>query len=274
MKAPVQNFAASLRGLLDGESLYIGGAWATASAATIQVLDPATEETIGQLALGAAADVDAAARRARAAFPAWSSTPPRERAAVLGRIHALVLERTEELAQAISLEMGAAIAFARAVQVPLAAEHLRMARDLLADYAFTTVQDGMAILREPIGVCGLITPWNWPLYQIAAKVGPALAAGCTMVLKPSEMSPLSALLFTQIVHDAGVPPGVFNLVNGTGPEVGMALASHPEIDMVSITGSNRAGILVAQAAAPAVKRVTQELGGKSPNILLMRSRAG
>ena len=207
MKAPLRNYTTSLRGLLDGKSLYVGGIWATASAATMPVLDPATEETIGQLALGAATDVDRAARRARAAFPAWSATPPSERAAVLGRIHALVLARAEELAQAISLEMGAQIAFARAVQVPLAAEHLRVARDLLRDYAFTTVQDGMAILREPIGVCGLITPWNWPLYQIAAKVGPALAAGCTMVLKPSEMSPLSALLFTQIVHDFGRAAG-------------------------------------------------------------------
>ncbi len=254
--------------LLGRESLYVGGAWATASAATVQVIDPATEQTIGHLALGSAADLDRAARCARAAFPAWSATLPAERAAVIGRIHALVLERAEQLAQAISLEMGAAIAFARATQVPAAAEHLRVARDLLDDYPFTTVRDGMAIMREPIGVCGLITPWNWPLYQIAAKVGPALAAGCTMVLKPSELSPLSALLFARIMHDAGVPPGVFNLVNGTGPEVGTALASHPEIDMVSITGSNRAGVLVAQAAAPTVKRVTQELGGKSPNILL------
>ncbi|CRL98306.1 3-succinoylsemialdehyde-pyridine dehydrogenase [Pseudomonas sp. 24 R 17] len=180
----------------------------------------------------------------------------------------MILERKEALAQALSLEMGAAISFARAMQVPLAAEHVRVARDLLASYRFRTVEDGTAIEREPIGVCGLITPWNWPLYQITAKVAPAIAAGCTVVLKPSELSPLSALLFAQLLHDAGLPPGVFNLVNGSGPDVGAAIAAHPDIDMISITGSNRAGALVAQAAAPTVKRVTQELGGKSPNLLL------
>jgi aldehyde dehydrogenase (NAD+) len=187
---------------------------------------------------------------------------------VLGKIHALILERKEQLAQALSLEMGAAIGFARAMQVPLAAEHVRVARDLLSSYCFQTVEGGTAIQREPIGVCGLITPWNWPLYQITAKVAPAIAAGCTVVLKPSELSPLSALLFAQLVHDAGLPPGVFNLVNGSGAQVGAAMAAHPDIDMISITGSNRAGALVAQAAAPTVKRVTQELGGKSPNVLL------
>ena len=154
------------------------------------------------------------------------------------------------------------------MQVPLAAEHVRVARDLLSTYRFQTVEGGTAIEREPIGVCGLITPWNWPLYQITAKVAPAIAAGCTVVLKPSELSPLSALLFAQLVHDAGLPPGVFNLVNGSGPEVGAAMAAHADIDMISITGSNRAGALVAQAAAHTVKRVTQELGGKSPNVLL------
>ncbi|WP_240364497.1 aldehyde dehydrogenase family protein, partial [Pseudomonas syringae] len=205
---------------------------------------------------------------ARAAFAGWSGSSPHARAQVIGRIHELILERKEQLAQAISLEMGASISSARAMQVPLAAEHVRVARDLLATYRFHTVEGSTAIEREPIGVCGLITPWNWPLYQITAKVAPAIAAGCTVVLKPSELSPLSALLFAQLVHDAGLPPGVFNLVNGSGPEVGGAMAAHPDIDMISITGSNRAGALVAQAAAPTVKRVTQELGGKSPNILL------
>jgi aldehyde dehydrogenase (NAD+) len=152
--------------------------------------------------------------------------------------------------------------------VPLAAEHIRVARDNLATYPFITRRGSTAIMREAIGVCGLITPWNWPLYQITAKVGPALAAGCTVVLKPSELSPLNALLFAEVMDDADCPPGVFNLVNGTGPVVGAGLASHPQIDMVSITGSNRAGILVAQAAAATVKRVSQELGGKSPNIIL------
>jgi aldehyde dehydrogenase (NAD+) len=164
--------------------------------------------------------------------------------------------------------MGAAISFSRAMQVPLAAEHVRVARDLLSTYRFQTVEGSTAIEREAIGVCGLITPWNWPLYQITAKVAPALAAGCTVVLKPSELSPLSALLFAQLIHDAGLPPGVFNLVNGSGPDVGAAIAAHPDIDMISITGSNRAGALVAQAAAVTVKRVTQELGGKSPNVML------
>ncbi|MCF5065741.1 aldehyde dehydrogenase family protein [Pseudomonas syringae] len=248
---------------------YINGAWsAPAVPASLPVVNPATEEVVAQVARGSAADVDRAVAAARAAFAGWSATPAESRAKVLGKIYELILERKEQLAQAVSLEMGAAISFARAMQVPLAAEHVRVARDLLSSYRFQTVKDGTAIEREPIGVCGLITPWNWPLYQITAKVAPAIAAGCTVVLKPSELSPLSALLFAQLVHDAGLPPGVFNLVNGSGPEVGAAIAAHVDIDMISIAGSNRAGALVAQAAAPTVKRVTQELGGKSPNVLL------
>jgi aldehyde dehydrogenase (NAD+) len=187
---------------------------------------------------------------------------------LLDRVHTLILERLESFAQAISLEMGAAITTARERQVPVAAEHIRVAREVAASYPFITHRGDTAIVREAIGVCGLITPWNWPLYQITAKVGPALAAGCAVVLKPSELSPLSAVLFAQLMHDAGCPPGVFNLVHGDGPEVGAALSSHPGVDMISITGSTRAGVLVAQAAAPTVKRVAQELGGKSPNILL------
>jgi aldehyde dehydrogenase (NAD+) len=193
---------------------------------------------------------------------------PQSRAALLDRVHGLILERAELFAQAISQEMGCAISVARSAQVPVAAEHIRVARDLAGSYAFLTHRGGMAIVREAIGVCGLITPWNWPLYQITAKVGPALAAGCTVVLKPSELSPLSALLFAEVMQDAGIPAGVFNLVNGEGPEVGAALATHPDVDMISITGSTRAGMLVAQAAAPTVKRVAQELGGKSPNLIL------
>ncbi|RMT94858.1 hypothetical protein ALP39_200142 [Pseudomonas marginalis pv. marginalis] len=248
---------------------YIDGRWVPpAIAASLPVVNPATEEVVAYVARGSAEDVDRAVAAARAAFAGWSATAPETRAQVLGNIHALILERQEQLAQALSLEMGAAIGFARAMQVPLAAEHVRVARDLLSSYRFQTVEGGTAIEREPIGVCGLITPWNWPLYQITAKVAPALAAGCTVVLKPSELSPLSALLFAQLVHDAGLPPGVFNLVNGSGAEVGAAMAAHADIDMISITGSNRAGALVAQAAAPTVKRVTQELGGKSPNVLL------
>ncbi|CDF92413.1 MULTISPECIES: aldehyde dehydrogenase family protein [unclassified Pseudomonas] len=249
--------------------LYINGAWSFPEhPTTLPVINPATEEIVAEVAQGSSADVDRAVAAARAAFPGWSATPVASRAQMLDKIHELILERKEQLAQVLSLEMGAAIGFARAMQIPLAAEHVRVARDLLSTYSFRRIENGTAIEREPIGVCGLITPWNWPLYQITAKVAPAIAAGCTVVLKPSELSPLSALLFAQLLHDAGLPPGVFNLVNGSGADVGAAMAAHPDIDMISITGSNRAGALVAQAAAPTVKRVTQELGGKSPNVFL------
>ncbi|WP_420232636.1 aldehyde dehydrogenase family protein [Pseudomonas sp. ABY48] len=251
------------------QQFYINGDWQSpAYPATLPVVNPATEQVIAEVARGSGEDVDRAVAAARAAFPGWSATSVQARVAILGKIHALILERKEALAQALSLEMGAAIGFARAMQVPLAAEHVRVARDVLSTYNFQKIEHGTAIVREPIGVCGLITPWNWPLYQITAKVAPAIAAGCTVVLKPSELSPLSALLFAQLVHDAGLPAGVFNLVNGSGAEVGAAMAAHPDIDLISITGSNRAGARVAQAAAPTVKRVTQELGGKSPNVLL------
>jgi aldehyde dehydrogenase (NAD+) len=249
--------------------LFIDGQWVLPhGSARAAIVDPSTEHAVTEIALGDADDVAVAVAAARRAFAAWSVSAAQERAAILDRIHALILERAEEFAQAISLEMGAAMSFARGTQVPVAAEHVRVARDNAMSYPFLTHRGDVAILREPIGVCGLITPWNWPLYQITAKVGPALAAGCTVVLKPSELSPLSALLFAELMHDAGVPPGVFNLVSGNGPEVGAALSSHPDVDMVSITGSTRAGVLVAQAAAPTVKRVAQELGGKSPNVML------
>lgn len=248
---------------------YIDGQWvAPSGTARAEVINPATEASLGEIALGQAEDVERAVQAARRAFPAWSATPPAQRAGVLGRLHALLLERAELFAQALTLEMGAPISYARSAHVPLAAEHLRVAAENLASYAFVRPRGTTAILREPIGVCALITPWNWPVYQITAKVGPALAAGCTVVLKPSELSPLSALLFAEIVAEAGVPAGVFNLLSGTGPEVGAALAAHPQVDMVSITGSTRAGVLVAQAAAVTVKRVAQELGGKSPNLVL------
>ncbi|QHO72345.1 aldehyde dehydrogenase family protein [Bradyrhizobium sp. CCBAU 051011] len=248
---------------------YIDGEWRKPiGSAMASVVNPATEQPIAEVALGDADDVDCAVAAARQAFAGWSIAPPAERAALLDRIHGLLLARLEMFAQALTCEMGAAITYARRAQVPLAAEHIRVARDNLATYPFITPRGSTAIMHEAIGVCGLITPWNWPLYQITAKVGPALAAGCTVVLKPSELSPLSALLFAEVMDDAGCPPGVFNLVNGTGPIVGAALASHPQVDMISITGSTRAGVLVAQAAAPTVKRVAQELGGKSPNIIL------
>lgn len=248
---------------------YIDGAWVDPSSdEVIEFTDPATETQIGSIAAGTAVDVDRAVTAARRAFVGFSLTSPEERRSLLSRILALMEARAEDLAQAMTREMGTAISFSRAAQVPFGIAHVRAAIEVLADYDFLTLKGPTAIVREPIGVCGLITPWNWPLYQITAKVAPAIAAGCTVVLKPSEMSPLSALIFAQIMQDAGTPPGVFNVVNGTGPEVGAAIASHPGIDMVSITGSVRAGVLVAQAAAVSVKRVVQELGGKSPNILL------
>jgi len=251
------------------DRIYIDGEWVlTAGHARVSVIDPSTEEPVAELALASAQDVAAGVAAARRAFVTWSVSSAHTRASLLDRVHSLILERAELFAQAISLEMGAAIGMARGTQVPIAAEHIRVARDIAGSYPFLTHRGDTAIVREAIGVCGLITPWNWPLYQITAKVGPALAAGCTVVLKPSELSPLSALLFAEVMHDAGIPAGVFNLVNGQGPEVGAALATHPDVDMISITGSTRAGVLVAQAAAPTVKRVAQELGGKSPNVIL------
>ncbi len=251
------------------DRMYVGGEWRVpAGSERATVTDPATERAVAEIALGNRSDVDLAVAAARAAFPAWAATAPEERASYLFAIRELLMERAELLARAISLEMGAAITFARTSQVPLAAEHVRVAAENLASYPFLEMRGSTAISREPIGVCGLITPWNWPLYQITAKVSPALAAGCTVVLKPSELSPLSALLFAQIVEDAGVPAGVFNLVNGTGPEVGEAMSRHRDIDMISFTGSTRAGVLVSQAAAETVKRVALELGGKSPNVVL------
>ena len=251
------------------DHLFVDGEWVLpAGQERCAVIDPSTEEAVAEIALGNARDVDTAVAAARRAFATWSVSSPQSRAALLDRIHALILDRTEVFAQAISQEMGCAITVARGAQVPIAAEHIRVARDLAGSYPFLRHRGSTAIVREAIGVCGLITPWNWPLYQITAKVGPALAAGCTVVLKPSELSPLTALLFAEVMQDAGVPAGVFNLVTGTGPEVGAALAAHPDVDMISITGSTRAGVLVAQAAAPTVKRVAQELGGKSPNLIL------
>ncbi|MDI5936138.1 aldehyde dehydrogenase family protein [Halomonas kalidii] len=265
MTSPIAHL--SNAGRLD--RMFIGGEWTLPERSTRSaVVDPSTEAPVAEIALGSSADVDTAVAAARRAFADWAVTSPENRARLLDRVHALILERAELFAQAISQEMGAAIGYARSAQVPLAAEHIRVARDNLATYPFLTHRGTTAILREPIGVCGLITPWNWPLYQITAKVGAALAAGCTVVLKPSELSPLSALFFAEVVEDAGIPPGVFNLVNGDGPGVGAALSAHPDVDMISLTGSTRAGVLVTQAAAPTVKRVALELGGKSPNVIL------
>lgn len=265
MNSPVRHLMQA--GRLD--RFYIDGEWTVPDGTDrIAVVCPSTEDTVCELAAGNERDVDRAVRAARRAFASWSVTSPQQRAALLDRVHALVLERAELFATALATEMGAPISYARGAHVPFAAEHIRVARDNLANYPFRTQRGTTAIVREPIGVCALITPWNWPIYQITAKVGPALAAGCTVVLKPSELSPLSALLFAEVIADAGVPAGVFNLVNGTGAVVGTSLSSHPKVDMVSITGSTRAGVLVAQAAAPTIKRVAQELGGKSPNVVL------
>ncbi|MFT4248420.1 MAG: aldehyde dehydrogenase family protein [Pseudomonas sp.] len=248
---------------------YIDGQWhARTGAEPIAVVDPATGQVAGHVAAGTAHDVALAVAAARRAFDTFSRSSADERGALLERIIELLEARAEVFAQAIVAEMGAAIGFARAAHVPFAIEHVRVQRELLRSYPFLSRAGGIAIAKEPIGVCALITPWNWPLYQITAKVAPALAAGCCVVLKPSELSPYSAQLFAEVMHDAGVPAGVFNLVGGRGEVVGAALAAHPDVDMISITGSTRAGVLVAQAGAVTVKRVVQELGGKSPNLFL------
>jgi aldehyde dehydrogenase (NAD+) len=248
---------------------YIDGAWVEPLSKTrIGVENPATEEIVCDVAMGSREDADRAILAARAAFDAWTVTPPAERIAVLKRILEVYNDRYEDFAQAISTEMGAPITWARNAQAWAGQVHfeatIKAAEEMVWEYMRGTTR----IVYEGIGVCALITPWNWPMNQIVCKVAPALVAGCTMVLKPSEIAPLSGVLFAQVLHDAGVPKGVFNLVNGTGPEVGARMSEHPEVDMVSFTGSTRAGTAIAAAAAPTVKRVAQELGGKSPNIIL------
>jgi aldehyde dehydrogenase (NAD+) len=248
---------------------YINGQWISPSEqGLISVINPATEEAVAAMAAGGPSDVDKAVAAARRAFATYSQASREERLNLLSRIIAIYRQRVDELAEAISTELGAPLAFARERHVPAGLGHLTWTVEVLRTYEFDETINSTLITREPIGVVGLITPWNWPLNQMACKVGPALAAGCTMVLKPSEVAPLSALIFAEILDEAGVPAGVFNLIKGDGPSVGQALASHPDVDMVSFTGSTRAGILVAKAAADTVKRVHQELGGKSPNILL------
>ncbi len=265
MNAPLDHLAAT--GHLN--RFFIGGAWvAPSGTASAAVTNPATEEEVCRFPLGTGVDVDAAVAAARKAFPDWSRSAPETRADLLTRLAALIEERSELFAQCLTLEMGAALDYARATQVPLAIAHLKTAVEVLNDFAFVKPRGQTAITHEAIGVCALITPWNWPLYQITAKVAPALAAGCTVVLKPSELSPLDALLFAEAIEEVGFPDGVFNLVQGDGAGVGAVLAAHADVDMISITGSTRAGVAVAQAAAPTVKRVSQELGGKSPNVIL------
>jgi aldehyde dehydrogenase (NAD+) len=247
---------------------YIGGQWVDpAELKTLDVINPATEQVSGKIALGSAADVDRAVKAARKAFATWSLTSREERLAVLQRILEQYQKRAGDLGAAITEEMGAPKALAHGFQVGLGAGHLSTAIEVLKNFPFEEPRGATMIVKEPVGVCGLITPWNWPLNQIAVKVFPALATGCTVILKPSEVSPFSAQIFAEIMHAAAVPAGVFNLIQGDGPGVGAALARHPDIDLISFTGSTRAGVDIAKNAAASVKRVCQELGGKSPNII-------
>jgi aldehyde dehydrogenase (NAD+) len=248
---------------------YIDGHWVDpVTPSTLDVINPATEEVCGHISLGSRADVDLAVAAAKRAFESFSQTTREERVALLQAILDEFAKRHDEIAEAIMDEMGAPWGLARNAQAASGPQHLKAALKALKTFEFSESHGTTRIVKEPIGVCGLITPWNWPINQIAVKVAPALAAGCTMVLKPSEIAPFDAMIFAEVLDAAGVPAGVFNLVNGDGPGVGTALSQHPDVDMMSFTGSTRAGVAVAQNSAPTVKRVAQELGGKSANILL------
>jgi len=248
---------------------YIDGRWVDpAEPKTLDVINPATEQVCGKIALGGGADVDRAVKAARKAFASWSLSSREERLEVFQRILEEYQKRAADLAAAITEEMGAPAALANGFQVGLGIGHLSTAIEVLKAFRFEEQRGATMIVKEPIGVCGLITPWNWPMNQIAVKVFPALATGCTVILKPSEVAPFSAQIFAEILHAAGVPAGVFNLIQGDGAGVGVALSRHPDVDLISFTGSTRAGVEIAKNAAPTVKRVCQELGGKSPNIIL------
>lgn len=248
---------------------YIDGRWVDpAEPHEFKVINPATEEPAGVISMGGVTDVNRAVAAARRAFDSFSQTTREERRALLENILKVYKKRYADVANAIRDEMGAPEKLAQGAQAGIGVGHINAMIDVLKTFQFEDRHGSTRLVLEPVGVCALITPWNWPINQVAAKVIPALAAGCTMVLKPSEFSPFSAIIWAEVMHEAGVPAGVFNLVNGTGTEVGAALASHPDVDMVSFTGSTRAGTEVAKLAAPTVKRVHQELGGKSPNILL------
>jgi aldehyde dehydrogenase (NAD+) len=248
---------------------YIDGKWVDpVTPKTIDVINPANEEAFARVSLGSRADVDKAVAAARRAFDSYSRTTREERLALLDKVIAAYKGKYQAIAETISQEMGAPLWLAKAAQAATGLGHLTETVKILKDYPFEETRGSTAIVKEPVGVCGFITPWNWPINQIMCKVAPALAAGCTVILKPSEVAPMNAMLFADVLHEAGVPPGVFNLVNGDGPTVGEAMSSHPGIDMMSFTGSTRAGIAVAKAAADTVKRVAQELGGKSANIVL------
>jgi aldehyde dehydrogenase (NAD+) len=253
----------------DNRQFYIDGAWVDPiEPKEFEVINPATETAAGVISMGGAKDVDRAVAAARRAFDSYSRSSPADRLALLERILAAYNAHYDEIAQAISAEMGAPMSLSKGSQTRIGVGHISAMIDVLKTFKFEEVRGTVRLVQEPVGVCALITPWNWPMNQVAAKVVPALAAGCTMVLKPSEFSPFSAILWAKCMHEAGVPPGVFNLLNGDGPNVGAPLSSHREIDMVSFTGSTRAGTEVARNAAASVKRVHQELGGKSPNVLL------
>jgi aldehyde dehydrogenase (NAD+) len=254
---------------MDPLKFYIDGQWVNpASSKTIDVINPATEEVCQTVAAGNAEDVDRAVAAAKRAFVTFSQSSKAERVALLKRILEVYNSRLDAMAVAISDEMGAPLIMAKDSQAYCGSAHFEATIKALEEFEFENPRGITTVVYEPIGVCGLITPWNWPMNQIVSKVAPAIAAGCTMVLKPSELGPTNALLLAQICHDAGVPAGVFNLINGDGPSVGAPMSAHPDIDMMSFTGSTRAGIMVAKAAADTVKRVAQELGGKSANIIL------
>ncbi|MAU59364.1 aldehyde dehydrogenase family protein [Parvibaculum sp.] len=248
---------------------YINGEWVDPiEPKTLDVINPATEEPCAKISIGSSKDVDKAVAAAKKAFETYSQVSVEDRIALLAKILEVYQSRYGEIAEAITMEMGAPAKLSQMAQAAMGVAHLGTTIEILKNYKFEEQKGTTTLRKEPIGVCGFITPWNWPMNQIMCKVAPALAAGCTIVLKPSEEAPLDAYILADIFHQAGVPKGVFNLVNGDGPGVGAAISSHPDIDMVSFTGSTRAGILVAKAAADTVKRVAQELGGKSPNIIL------
>src|SRR6201996_3334624 len=248
---------------------YIDGAWVDpAVKKSTPVVNPATEEAMYEVALGSKADVDRAVVAAKRAFETFSQTSREERVALMTKIIEVYKTRIKDIGASVSDEMGAPLPMAEKLQAGAGLGHIMATLDVLKNYHFEETLGSAVVVREPIGVVGMITPWNWPLNQIACKVAPAIAAGCTMILKPSEFTPTSALIFAEVMHEAGVPKGVFNLVNGLGAEVGAAMSEHEGIDMISFTGSTRAGIDVAMRAAKTVKRVSQEMGGKSPNIIL------
>ena len=248
---------------------YINGEWVDpVNPQYLDVINPATEESIAKIAMGNSDDVNKAVAAAKNAFDSFSQTSKEDRLSLMAKILEVYQSRYDEIAETISSEMGAPLWLSKAAQAATGAGHFATFMEILKNYDFVEDKGTTRLRKEPVGVCGLITPWNWPINQIACKVAPALAAGCTMILKPSEVSPLNAILFTEVLDEAGVPAGVFNLVNGDGMNVGEAMSSHPDIDMMSFTGSTRAGIAVAKASADSVKRVAQELGGKSANIIL------